>query len=311
MVGQTFGRLSVLKAMPVNGKKRRYECSCACGNPNTIIVSGTNLRSGHTQSCGCIRIENTKQMDRDRTEDFTGRRIGNVIVLERDENKIHPNGGSSVMWRCKCDCGKIFTTYSETLRKNRDTLSCGCMRPYYNSLDKKKYNKYDLSGDYGIGYDKNGNEFYFDIEDYDKIKRFYWCVDENGYVVSTDKEREFAKVRMHRIVMNLYPGNSEILVDHIHAEAKNDNRKINLRIATGSQNCMNRGLMNTNTSGVTGVMFDENTGSWLASITKDYNMIRLGYYINFDDAVAARKAAEDIYFGDRSYNNSQAVIINK
>ncbi|WP_368488451.1 hypothetical protein [Clostridium sp. BJN0013] len=41
---------------------------------------------------------------------------------------------------------------------------------------KYKYNTYDLTGEYGIGYDAKGNIFYFDLEDYDRIKDFYWAV---------------------------------------------------------------------------------------------------------------------------------------
>lgn len=33
----------------------------------------------------------------------------------------------------------------------------------------KIFNKYDLSGEYGIGYTSKGEEFYFDLEDYKKM----------------------------------------------------------------------------------------------------------------------------------------------
>ena len=37
----------------------------------------------------------------------------------------------------------------------------------------KKYNRYDLSGEYGIGWTTNTNHvFYFDLEDYEKIKDY-------------------------------------------------------------------------------------------------------------------------------------------
>lgn len=36
----------------------------------------------------------------------------------------------------------------------------------------KRYNRYDLTGEYGIGYTNQGVEFYFDLEDYDKIKEY-------------------------------------------------------------------------------------------------------------------------------------------
>ena len=47
----------------------------------------------------------------------------------------------------------------------------------------RKYNTYDLSGDYGIGYTEEGNEFSFDLEDYDKIKNYYWNIDNKGYIL--------------------------------------------------------------------------------------------------------------------------------
>lgn len=50
-------------------------------------------------------------------------------------------------------------------------------------------------------------------------------------------------------------------------------------------------------------------GKWRARITVDKHTIELGNYDNFDDAVKARKEAEEKYFKEWSYNNSQ--LINK
>ena len=44
----------------------------------------------------------------------------------------------------------------------------------YSKLYHKKYNTYDLSGEYGIGYSNSGKEFYFDLDDYDLIKEIYY-----------------------------------------------------------------------------------------------------------------------------------------
>ncbi len=64
LTGQTFGRLTVIKRVensnptPTNPNGRyMYECKCDCGNPTPIMVSATHLRSGHTQSCGCLKRE--------------------------------------------------------------------------------------------------------------------------------------------------------------------------------------------------------------------------------------------------------------
>lgn len=56
MTGQVFGHLTVIQR---DGSDHRGEakwlCKCDCGNPNLISVLGSNLRTGHTTSCGCER----------------------------------------------------------------------------------------------------------------------------------------------------------------------------------------------------------------------------------------------------------------
>lgn len=57
MTGMTFGHLTVIKRAPdkiISGEKVvHWYCKCDCGNPELAIVSGHNLRNGHTISCGC------------------------------------------------------------------------------------------------------------------------------------------------------------------------------------------------------------------------------------------------------------------
>lgn len=52
MRGRTFGRLSVVAYAGYVSGKPGWLCDCSCGN--TSRVTGTNLRSGHTLSCGCF-----------------------------------------------------------------------------------------------------------------------------------------------------------------------------------------------------------------------------------------------------------------
>ncbi len=52
-LGDTFGRLHVLGFSHHDKRRRRhYLCRCECGKEKT--VQGTLLRSGNTQSCGCL-----------------------------------------------------------------------------------------------------------------------------------------------------------------------------------------------------------------------------------------------------------------
>ncbi len=87
------------------------------------------------------------------------------------------------------------------------------------------------------------------------------------------------------------------MIDHISGDPA-DNRFANLREASRSQNMMNMALPPTNTSGVKGVSWFKGTKKWEAHITKDRNRRHLGYFKDFDAAVAARRAAEQELFGE-------------
>ena len=55
LTGQRFGRLIVVKRVASATHRIRWLCRCDCGE--TTEVLGECLRSGHTRSCGCFRIE--------------------------------------------------------------------------------------------------------------------------------------------------------------------------------------------------------------------------------------------------------------
>lgn len=60
-IGKTYGRLRVLALAPVldfsiKYPKAHWICVCHCGVFK--VVDGAKLRSGHTQSCGCLRADN-------------------------------------------------------------------------------------------------------------------------------------------------------------------------------------------------------------------------------------------------------------
>lgn len=166
-----------------------------------------------------------------------------------------------------------------------------------------KYNTYDLDGEFGKGWTTNSNkEFWFDIEDYEKIKDYCWNEDNYGYIVTRFKINDHnIRYKLHRLIMGV--DDIKIEVDHINHNLM-DVRKQNLRIANSTENKRNRGIEKNNHSGVTGVNWYEKYGKWRARIVVDKKDINLGYYSNFEDAVKARKSAEEKYFGKFSYDNS-------
>ena len=58
MTGQTFERLTVIEQVS-HPQHTHWLCRCKCGNE--ITVDGRSLRSGHTRSCGCVRVEASRQ----------------------------------------------------------------------------------------------------------------------------------------------------------------------------------------------------------------------------------------------------------
>ena len=239
--------------------------------------------------------------------DLTEMKFGRLTVVKRVDDYVSPSGNHNVQWLCKCDCeeNKYIVVSGGSLTRGL-TKSCGCVQKKQsaeNGKKNKKYNTYDLSGEYGVGYTTKGEEFYFDLEDYDKIKDYCWYIGNNGYIMSTDSKTK-KKILFHRIVTDCP---NEFMPDHIHGkETKNDNRKSNLRIVTKQQNSMNSALSINNISGVSGVKWHSRDNIWESCITVNYKRIYLGQYNKFEDAVKARKQAEEKYFGEYSYDNSQS-----
>lgn len=91
------------------------------------------------------------------------------------------------------------------------------------------------------------------------------------------------------------------VIDHINHN-KFDNRKNNLRVCTYSQNMQNR--IPKNVYGINGISYCKSRKKYEVNLTKNNKTFHLGYYDNLEDAIAARKEAEEKYFGEYSYANS-------
>lgn len=223
--------------------------------------------------------------------------FGRLTVLERLEDVIKPYRNLS-NWKCKCECGNTIEVLGKYLLDGH-IKSCGCYRRETASQRRKQYNKWKLLDSYAVGYTAKGNPFYVDIEDYPKVKDTCWYEDEKGYIRGIYNNK---LVRLHRFIMNCP---DDTLVDHIGGEfTRNDCRKSNLRFATNSQNQMNKKL-NKDNDYVTGVTWIPKDKRWKADIGFNNNKIYLGEYKTKEEAIEARKEAEEKYFGEYSYDNSQ------
>jgi hypothetical protein len=84
-------------------------------------------------------------------------------------------------------------------------------------------------------------------------------------------------------------------IDHINGNTA-DNRIVNLRLASRSQNNQNKAARIDCASGVRGVMRRKDTGRWTAQIRVKKKSISLGCFDSLESAAAARRVAEQKYF---------------
>lgn len=229
--------------------------------------------------------------------DLTGEKFGKLTVIKRIKDKSN----NHIMWLCKCDCGNTKVVRGSSLTSG-ESKSCGCVHRGRNnkrSESKKQLtvNTYNLFGEYGIGYTSKGEEFYFDLEDYDKIKNYSWNISNDGYVTANccREDGRWTKIKMHRLVMNV--ADNSIIVDHIYHN-KNDNRKSQLRIATYSQNAQNH-IPYLNRDLPPGIY--KYKDKWRVGIGLDNRVRWLGIFDKYEDALQARKDAENKYFGEFKY----------
>jgi hypothetical protein len=126
-------------------------------------------------------------------------------------------------------------------------------------------------------------------EDYDELSKYHWHVDINGGVSGRPNK---VRTLMHRYIMK--PNINEE-VDHIDGNRMN-NQRSNLRIATSSQNKMNRGPRKDNTSGYKGVSWHSQNNKWTARIKAGDKYLHLGLFDNIEDAKNAyNKSAIELH----------------
>ena len=83
-------------------------------------------------------------------------------------------------------------------------------------------------------------------------------------------------------------------IDHINGD-ESDNRILNLRDVSHAENMKNQRVRSNNTSGVMGVSWHKTNKKWCSLIIVNGQRINLGSFVQFHEAVNARKNAEVLY----------------
>ena len=220
-------------------------------------------------------------------EEYIGKKFGKLTVLRSMGKDKYSH--KLIEIQCECDKQTIFTTRLERLL-HKSCVSCGCKS--IGNTYRKKENIYNLLGEYGIGYTFKGEEFYFDLEDYNKIKNICWSMDKKGYLKGVKNKNI---IGLHNLVMdNLY-------IDHVFLNPY-DNRKKNLRLATHSQNNMNKkgyGVMSK--FGLKGITWHKETKKWHGQIEKNKKVVYSAYHLSIKESIINKIEAEKIHFGEYRY----------
>lgn len=307
-----FGRLKVLEPQ----EEGFSLCRCDCGTE--VRVRNTLLTSGYLSSCGCGRGDSKKK-------DITGMRSGMVVALEPTQTRK----SGSVLWRCRCDCGKELLT--EAYKITGGLLnSCGCSRKAPPDLTGQRFGR--LTALERLD-QKRGNSWLWrcrcDCGRETVVSANALC---GGSTKSCGcarqdackrRAKDITGQRFSRLValepLDKRMGGSVVWLCRcdcgketeasynslVHGNTKScgcllqENRSLEkLRYIDGT--CVDlvekQRLRKNNTSGYTGVV--SYRGRWRAQITFKHKAYNLGNYDRIEDAVKARKQAEERIFGN-------------
>jgi hypothetical protein len=137
------------------------------------------------------------------------------------------------------------------------------------------------------------------------LKRIAQCA-KIGYPAGSKCNQGYIRINInkkgykaHRLAWLYEYGETPVnFLDHIN-QVKDDNRICNLRLATNSQNQQNTKVGSRNKSGYKGIRKVDRASPWKVQITIDGKQTHVGQYSCIEDAIVARKFAEDVHHSHR------------
>ena len=141
------------------------------------------------------------------------------------------------------------------------------------------------------------SEAIIDLEDLDRMIVFKWRYWRGRIYTGNTKP-----ISLQHKVLNMEWG-SDVVIDHINSNPL-DNRKSNLRVISQRNNLLNHTKSTRNTTGFTGLWYDDKRDKWCAEIKKDGLKCYLGRHDKKSDAIYARYLGEVYLYGEfRSQTN--------
>ena len=228
ITGQKFNMLTALEFVEMGGRKGsiwRFRCDCG----NIVERPATSVMNGNAKSCGCLnhisKIRN----------DLTGRRFGKLLVLERAENVIKPDGKPIVRYKCHCDCGnETIVRYSSLV--NGRTTSCGCYHKEKLGYMRRKHGASHKERLYGV---------WRNMKDrcYNENNTHYKSYGNRGILICPEWKDDYLNFR-DWCISNGYKeeiresGRNDITIDRIDVNGNYEPN--NCRFITNKENCLNK-----------------------------------------------------------------------
>lgn len=218
--GLRFGRLTVVR-MERNNGRIKWICECDCGG--ATVTDTSRLKSGQTQSCGCLQRERTSKACK---KDLSGEKFGELLVLKRISKT-----GEPALYLCKCDCGKTTVVRGCNL-KSGATKSCGCLRRKATAGLRYSHGKHNTkiykcwcnmrdrcSNQNNKEYSAYGGRGIHVCDEWSKFSTFYNWAMLNGY----DEDLTIERIDVNK---NYCPENCTWVNRHDQSRNRTDNRKI-------------------------------------------------------------------------------------
>lgn len=220
---------------------------------------------------------------------YIGEKINRLTLLKKEE-PIVKKGKKYYRWKCQCDCGNTVVVLSSHLNRNQ---SCGCVQ---------KERTASINKTHGMTKTKEFQAWKNMIArckyNYDQYKTYkekgikvcdQWLNSFEQFFKDVGPAPEGKRVSLDRINNkgNYEPGNVRWLVNQ-------------------SIQTINQELSTKNSSGIKGVCWCNTYKRWKAYIGVNKKEINLGSFTSKEDAIAARKAAEQQYHKPILNNNNEA-----
>lgn len=208
-------------------------------------------------------------------KNLVGTKIGRLTLTKRKREN------NRTYYYCKCDCGNEKWIRADHISA-KSVKSCGCLNKeqnFFKAMDIKG-NKYGrlLALNITEKRDKNNGSIIWeclcDCGNMAYVSEAYLVKGEIRSCGCLGKENSKRNI-------------SKAVDTHLKTHIKENT---NLQVITREI------PIKTNTSGVTGVKWDKDRQKWYAEIEFKGKKHYLGRYVNKEDAIAARKEAEEKFF---------------